>query len=317
MNFTTKKVNTETLGENLLSFRHHLGMSVGEIARLAKIQPKYLSALEDGAYGELPSSVYVKGFLKSLAEIYRVPEKNLLTQYEAEKNLQVILTPEPEHANTTAIPKFVFSPKTLALIVVGLVGVASLSYLYFQVSSLRRPPKLIVLSPEADGVVDSSLIQVSGKTEAGASMYLNNQPIVVDVNGNFQENLSLAPGTNLLSLKSINKFGKETVVTRAVAVPEKQIAGAQDTATTTEIVPPGVDLEIQVGPGTSWINIQVDGQPEYDGTMLSGSSRRIRAAERIVISTGNAGSTRLILAGRDLGIMGKDGETLRDVEFSR
>ena len=52
-------------------------------------------------------------------------------------------------------------------------------------------------------------------------------------------------------------------------------------------------------------------------TMLAGSSRAVHARASVRLATGNAGSTRLAVGGRDLGIMGKDGETLRDVEFTK
>ena len=147
-NFKTKSVKTQTLGEYLASCREHLGLSREEIARVAKIQSKYLAALEAGDFSELPASVYVRGFIKSLAEIYRVNEKNLLSQLESEQglveNLQIL--PKPEKIRL--VSPFVFSPKTLTIASLVLIGLASLAYLYFQVSSLGRPPRLIIESPE-------------------------------------------------------------------------------------------------------------------------------------------------------------------------
>jgi len=157
------------------------------------------------------------------------------------------------------------------------------------------------------------------RTEAGATVYLNNQLVVVDVNGEFRENLSLAPGTNTLVIKAVSKFEKETVVTRSIVIPEKQIAGAFDPEmpTTTPETIREVQLELVVGPQAAWVSIQVDGQEEFTGTMLAGSSRAVRASSSVRISTGNAGSTKVILSGQDIGLMGKEGEMLRDVEFTK
>lgn len=314
--FTVKPVKTQTLGEYLVSCREHLGLSREEIARIAKIQPKYVAALESGNYSELPPAVYVKGFLKSLAEIYHANEQSIMQQFEAERglveNLQIIEKPE----KIPLVSPFVLSPRTLAVAAVALVGLASLSYLYFQVSSLGRPPKLVLEFPLASGPVESSLMVVAGLTEPGSSVYLNSQAIVVDANGQFWENLSLGPGSNQIVIKSVNKFGRESVLTRSIFLAPKEIVGIQG-ATTTAAMTEGINFEIVVGPRDSRVEIEVDGRDEYSGTMSPGSARKFNARERVVLSTGDAGSTRVILNGKDLGFLGQDGETLRDLEFTK
>ncbi|KKW29338.1 MAG: hypothetical protein UY73_C0022G0006, partial [Parcubacteria group bacterium GW2011_GWA2_52_8] len=44
--------------------------------------------------------------------------------------------------------------------------------------------------------------------------------------------------------------------------------------------------------------------------------RRITAKTKIVLTTGDAGSTRATLNGQDLGVLGKEGEVIRDIEFT-
>src|SRR3989344_5174833 len=225
--FVTKQVSTQTLGELLTGYRAHLGLSVNEIARLCKIQARYLQALEDGDYAKLPSAVYVKGFLKNLAIIYRTDSKKFLEQYEQENLVEINLTDLTALGQKKADrPRFVFTPRTAAFTVIGLVGLGMLGYLYFQISSLRRPPELAITSPFADSTLDSGLAVVSGRTESGAAVFLNGQPITVDIQGMFSESLSLAPGNNELTIKAVNRFGRETVVTRSVFLVEKEIAGS-------------------------------------------------------------------------------------------
>ena len=118
----------------------------------------------------------------------------------------------------------------------------------------------------------------------------------------------------------MSKFEKATLVTRKIVIPEKNIAGAFDdssnnTSTIPEL-PASVELEIRVGPNASWMSIEVDSQDNFTGTMLPGSSRIVKG-DFVKLDTSNAGSVRVILGGQDLGILGKEGETLRDVEFTR
>lgn len=315
MSFVTKKVKTQTLGEYLSSCRDHLGLSLEEAGRLSQIQPKFLAALEEGRYSDLPAIVYVKGFLKSLAKFYRVKEEKLLEQFAAEHEIvhnTALATPVDERGKFF-MPRLILSPRTLMVAGVVAVGILSLGYLYFQISSLSQPPILEVFSPSSDGTVDSSLLVVKGRTEAGASVYLNNQPIVADATGEFQENLSLAPGANQLVIRAVNKFGRQTQISRSILLQEKQIAGS---FTSNQDPNAGLTVEVAIGVKPTWIYLEADGLEKYSGTMLAGAKQTISAQSKIVLTTGNAGATQVILNGKDLGILGKDGEVIRDIEFT-
>jgi cytoskeletal protein RodZ len=314
--FTTKQVETKTLGEYLLASRNRSHLSIGEAAKFSQVQPKYILALEEGRFKDLPAQVYVKGFLRSLARIYRIDSSSVTQQFENEleisRNAQLLIESSPKPR--FVFPHFVFSPKTLTISGLVILGLVSFGYLYFQISSLKRPPSLKIFSPIADGTVDSSLVQVRGKTEPGASVTLNNQPIVVDASGEFGENISLGPGANQLVIKAKNKFGQETTQTHSLVYQEKNIAGS---FTTNQTDAANVSLEILVGPGAAWVDVNADGKQVYSGTMLAGARQKFTALDKILLSTGNAGSTRVFLNGKDLGVLGKEKEVLREIEFGK
>lgn len=318
MVFTTKKVKSQTLGEYLQAGRDRSGLSLSDISKFSQVQSKFILALEEGHYEVLPDIVYVKGFLKKLGKIYEVDAENLCKMFLEEREINLRL---PAASSLTAekikrnfMPSLIFSPKTLVFLGVLLLGFLSVAYLYFQMSSLNRPPALELASPAADQMVGSSTILVKGKTEAGASVYLNDQPIMVDAEGNFLENLSLGPGANQLSIKAINKFGRDTVVSRSVFLTEKGVAGS---FVAVEAVPQEIVLEIRIENEPSWIALLADGTPDYSGTMLVGSSRIVKAKHQIILTSGNAGSTRVIFNGKDLGRLGRSGEVIRNLEFAR
>lgn len=318
MLFTTKKVNTQTLGEYLAVCRARVHMSVAEAAKFSQVQPKFVAALEAGRYKDLPAAVYVRGFLRSLARSYGVSEQLLLEQFGAEsqisENLQKLQ--EAEQPSKFTLPRFVLSPRTLIILGAVALAILSLGYLYFQVSSLNRAPRLDVLSPGKDSTVSDSALVVSGRTDPDANVYLNNQQIVADANGEFHEDLSLGPGSNLLTIKAVNKFGKETTLTRSVLLQEKAIAGSFTSSSTPAQIQ-GLRLEVAVGPQSAWVHIEADGVEKFSGTMLPNSQQLITANDKIVLTTGNAGSTHLYFGGKDLGLVGKEGETVQDIEFTK
>ena len=318
MTFVTKQVRTQELAEYLAECRSHIGLSVPEASLLSGIQPKFIQAIEEGRFTDLPAKVYVKGFLKSLARVYRVSPEPLLEQYQAECTLEANVaaaeTSVRPMIGKAIIPRLVLSPKVLTILGISVLGVVSLGYLYFQMSSLRRPPELVIASPVADGVVGTSLLTVSGHAEPGASVFINNQPIVVDTEGNFQENLSLGVGVNQLVVRAVNKFDQETVVNRSIILQQENPAASADTGVSGAL--PAVSLEVVMQDASAWIRLEADGVEQYSGTMLPSARRVVTAENKIVLSTGNAGATRVFLNGKDLGVLGKTGETLRDIEFA-
>ena len=61
-------------------------------------------------------------------------------------------------------------------------------------------------------------IVVNGRTEPEATVLVNNNPVAVDESGNFRKNLILFAGKAEIIVKSVNKFGRSTTITREVDV---------------------------------------------------------------------------------------------------
>lgn len=305
--FVTKKVEAQGLGGYLAAARSRAHMSVEEAAKFAGVQAKFVAALEEGRVWDLPADVYVRGFLRSLCRLYRVLPADALRQYAAESELESELgAAAPAVQKRALLPRFVLTPRVLTILGLSLFGILSLAYLYFQVHSLRRAPALTLSSPQSDFETKSSHLLVAGKAEAGAEVAINGEPVATDAAGAFQENLSLAPGANRITVQAKNKFGQETVVARSVLLSgEKQIAGAES----------GVMLEVRVEVEGARVTVEADGREVFSGTMLPGASQVFAARERIVLGSSNAGATRISVNGRDLGILGKPGEELRNIEF--
>ncbi len=63
-----------------------------------------------------------------------------------------------------------------------------------------------------------------------------------------------------------------------------------------------------------WIVVQVDGQPSFQGTFASGTSKEVKGVSKIeLVSVGNAGGLSVTLNGKTLPTLGKPGEVLRNV----
>ena len=323
-----------TLGEKLKKLRNERRMSLNDASRLTRIQVKYLECLEEGNCDKLPADVYVKGFLKSYAEVLGVEDKILIRLYDKEREIKKNLEKRKSdnQKNTLGqlarvekavnVSSFVVTPKIVVASISILLVFGGFFYLYKEIGSFASVPRLIILNPENNYVTDTNSISVEGITDKDSTVYLNEQPILVQDDGKFRENVNLQSGTNVINIKTVNKFDKiseKTVTIQSSYQPEKQFSNtvsdleeAGKNAENRE----GLEAEIKVDPGPVWVSVEVDGNLIFSGTMLTGATQSFQAKEKIVINSGKANATFVKFNGKDIGALGKDGAAIRGVTFT-
>jgi hypothetical protein len=301
--FKTTAVKIETLGSYLSHIREQLNMDIKTVSMLSQIKPKYLEQIEAGKWEDLPADVYIRGFLKSLAKTYHIEERLLIDQYDKEHGFRQVKKPLPK----TPFITLTFTPKTV-VIFAGIVASSILVwYIIAQVSSVLVPPEMALIEPSQDATIVGSSIIFSGNAEIGAEVFINGQVVVTDKNGAFSENLVLGQGVNVIEVVARNKFNKESRIVRTI----NSEIGAKPQQ---EQQP--VSVVIEVGPESAWIYVEADGLTVQRGTMLPGSSKVFSAKDEILVTTANAGSTKVIYNGNDLGKLGQPGEVIRNIEFT-
>jgi flagellar biosynthesis protein FlhG len=68
-------------GPNLKKIRESFKISIEEIVAETNIRSWYIKSIEEEKYDALPARIYVKGFLKQLAQYLRVPQEKVLRDY--------------------------------------------------------------------------------------------------------------------------------------------------------------------------------------------------------------------------------------------
>src|SRR5262249_5702342 len=63
--------------------RAHRGISLDDVAKVTKIQPRILERLEAGKLDGLPAEVFVRGFVRSFARCVGLDEREALRRYSA------------------------------------------------------------------------------------------------------------------------------------------------------------------------------------------------------------------------------------------
>jgi flagellar biosynthesis protein FlhG len=73
--------NTSFTGQLLRKVRESLGVDLEEIARYTKISQLQLQAIEDENFGELPASVYLRGFIQEVAKFLKLDPTQVARTY--------------------------------------------------------------------------------------------------------------------------------------------------------------------------------------------------------------------------------------------
>jgi hypothetical protein len=302
--FKTKPVKIDTLGGYLKRIREQLNLDIKTASILTQIKPRYLESLEAGDWDSLPSDVYTRGFIKSLGRVYNLDERVLVEQYEKEHGFNPKI-PNQKKENKIKIN---FTPKTIIVLASLFIGVAAVGYVGSQVRSVLAPPLLELSEPSGDVTIQGNSLVVSGRAEIGADVTINEQVVMTDKNGQFNESLILSPGLNVIEIVAVNKFERESRLTRRISAELPQVPVSEPQLP--------ISVTVEVGPESAWIYLEADGVVAQRGTMLPGSKKTLFAAESIILTSANAGATKVIYNGKDLGVMGRPGEVIRNVEFT-
>ena len=224
----------QRLGEMLRSARESRGLDRARIERDTRIRERYLSALERGAYDELPGDVYARGFLRTYATYLGIDPDAMVALYRIETR-----APAVERAGTIARRRlggtpqpraFALAPGAVAAAILTVLVGALVAYLAYQLITFARTPELRVLEPAGDvsGHRESSIV-IRGVTAPNARVSVSglaeNPSVVADAEGRFSVRVELLPGSNLVTLSALDPrtTRRSPEVTRRI-----EVIGADD-----------------------------------------------------------------------------------------
>jgi hypothetical protein len=171
------------VGSLLKRERGKKGLSLDQLSQITRLRKFYLEALEDEKWDNLPSPVYIKGFIRSYAQGVGIDAKEAISLYEqiapaeeeAPKPLAVLREPKSK------IPYFI-----IALIAVLVFGI----YTFVDFKGLFPPDLKSTVQEEkrpqpaskqdiyiADNGQESGLKQTGGSEQSQADNYIQDIPV--------------------------------------------------------------------------------------------------------------------------------------------
>lgn len=191
-------------------------LSLEDVYRETKIQPKILKLLEEGDWQNLPDESYVRGLIKNYGEFLGLEKEVLLALFRREYRRK-------KEQERELWPKFSFrffpSPNFLIVLGTAILLLVFVFYLAFQYFSQVLGPELQVTVPQNEAVIQGKVVDIKGKTDPDAQVYVNGGKVEVSQSGHFSSRLTLIEEVTTIEIVARDKFGKEKKVTRIVKTP--------------------------------------------------------------------------------------------------
>lgn len=256
-----------TLGEELRRLRENRGLSLREVSDATHIGSRFLQAIEADNYSILPGGIFNRGFVRSYARYVGLDEEQALVLYNQQLEAQGGEAPRTTAPSWEGIDEEVSSPwGTIALIVIILLLLSAGVYTAYRWFKGEDATSQIVGTSPLPAASSSP----DGSSSPGPTVTTSESP-------------SLSPTSE----------ASPTVSPSASPSPSASVSPA----------PPlsgNLMVKIQVGENQCWLKVKSDANPAAEGTLNPGDVREFSAADKMILSFGNAVGVTATLNGRPM-----------------
>lgn len=201
-----------TIGVIIREARAQKRYSRSKLEEITKIKTGFIEALEKEDWEHLPEYPVIQGFVRNIADALKLNQKSLIAILRRDYPPKILrINPKPDVAT-----KFLWSPRLTFILGIFVVSLMILGYLIFQYVSFITPPKIKVDSPIEGQVVRERELKVVGAVEKEATVLVNNQPAMVDDQGNFSATIEIFEGTEEVLVQATKRSGKVSIVHRKI-----------------------------------------------------------------------------------------------------
>ncbi len=202
----------KTIGQLLRKARKQKKITISRLARITKIDQRFILALEKDEYHALPSSTFIKGFIRNLSLALDQNPDNLIAIFRRDYKASL---PGASIKRKKLTKLKLLRPQLLLVIFSFLIF---LSYLGFQYRAVLIPPQLTIVQPQNNQVLTSPF-SLEGRTSADSIVSINfAPPFSPDQSGYFLKTLELPPGQYDIAITATNRFNRTSSVKISITV---------------------------------------------------------------------------------------------------
>ncbi len=296
----------ENFGSYLKHERELRGVPLEEISRATKIHIRFLKALEDNSFDELPEEVFIKGYIRSYANITGLDVEEMLNIYKE----------SVEFKNQENIPLKISSVKTQSktLLTFGLLILVVVGLLFGAGILIRKRG-----DPEQEKV---SLMQEQAEIATPKSPISSDisENRVVEENVDVQKAGSAEPETSALSVNPSDQLAEELDEKKVLSPePEEPIELNAQTSDASRADPSpqnpeGVEKSLKLtirAKENSWFNMTIDDFRDEDFILPAGTAKTFWANEAFRLTVGNKTGVELLLNGKVLTLPESKGRVVK------
>lgn len=268
-----EKMTKGTFGENLKREREMRGVSLEEITAATRIASRFLQAIENENWEQLPGGVFNRGFVRAVARYLGLDEENIVAEYA------LAVDDRPTVPVWTGRPPAVAPDKRwLSWVLVGAI--------------------IVVLLVGGWLAAQRILAWRTARRAAQAALNIAAQPAT--------PGLPTFSGPATISTEPQPDSTAGSVGLPAAALP-RAAADSTPSATASTLDPALLVLQVEAGKKTR-VTIEGDTDRLFEGTMKAGDKHVFSARDRFDVSARDAGALLLELNGKTLAPIGPPGK---------
>ncbi|MEY8445790.1 helix-turn-helix domain-containing protein [Enterococcus ratti] len=288
----------ETIGETLKQARLNKKISLDELQQITKIQKRYLEAIDNDDYDQLPGKFYVRAFIRQYAEAVGEDGDHLVDVFDGKSTLsagKVVQRPEPEfvsgsrkamHQEESNLSKFWTSLPVILLGLVALAIIIVVGYMTWQ----DRQADPIIGATSTSLTVDNSVVQTISSTKEQKESFSKNTASTTE---------------------SVPKEKK-------MVITADQDTGSAIAVTITDAKKP-LTLEF-IATNRVWIGVSVNNTYVYQGTLAANETQKAQLPEtatNATITLGAASNATIKANGEEIPInSGADNQNPKNVTLA-
>ena len=272
----------KNFGSYLKNERELRGVTLQAISGTTKIHIKFLRALEDNKFDELPGEVFIKGYIKSYADTIGSDPEETLNVYEEFVGNKVV-EKNPDSGNPSNISAIKFLGYALIGLII-LILIFSTKYL------LSSPEKSITKN------FNNSFLLPEKVLEKETSQEIKNN---LEKKEGLKEIFSPRNRKKKATKESIDLAKEQETPKQKVEVhrQESNLSTNKQESIVTLAKPLKLTIKVKID---SWFNMAIDNFREEDFVLPAGEEKSFFGDETFRLTIGNNKGTELILNGKNL-----------------
>ena len=302
-----------SVGAGLRAERERLGWTLPAVATHLRIRQPFLEAIEEDRIGDLPGRAYAIGFVRTYAQALGLDPTEVADLYRAQAG-EGPRKPEldfPAPVPDRGVP-------ALAVVLVGVVVAIGAYAGWYRLSGNNRPSadavqqvpeRLAALVPERPAAAPTP--SVAGPSGNGAAT----------PSGALAASKAADPTASVATLGATGPVAAPTMPEAAstsppatpagVPPPSQPLRGAVPETPLDPAIAHGVVLRAR---GDAWLQVRERaGRVIMDRVFKAGETWPVPARPNLVLSTGNAGATEILVDGALMAPLGGSGAVRRDL----